>query len=98
MRAMRQGYVFHPQADVSDEIAALQAIDIALSEVADGSSYVWHAAHGRLSGVIHPTSSFRDRRGSVCRHIVITLSAAARSGRIEGIACRLNDGSWQLAG
>jgi hypothetical protein len=81
---------------VTDEIAALDAIRIALTQVGDGSSFVWHA--GRLSGVVQPTHSFKDASGRVCRHIVVVLSAGLRSGRIEGIACRMNDGNWQLDG
>jgi surface antigen len=84
--------------DDSDEIAALDAIRIALTEVGDGSSYVWHRENGRISGVVHPTASFKDRTGRVCRHIVVVLTTGFRTGRVEGIACRLGDGTWQLEG
>jgi hypothetical protein len=84
--------------DDNDEIAALDAIRVALSEVGDGASYVWHRNNGRLSGVIHPTSSFKDGTGRICRHIVLILTTGVRSGRIEGVACRLTDGAWQLEG
>jgi hypothetical protein len=84
--------------DVSDEIAALESVQLALSEVGDGSTYVWHRYHGRLSGVVQPTASFRDNAGNVCRHIVVVLSAGTRSRRTEGIACRLGTGQWQLQG
>lgn len=82
----------------NDEIAALEAIRVALSEVADGASYVWHRWHGRLSGIVQPTASFKDPAGRVCRHIVLSMVSTARSARVEGIACRLNDGRWQLEG
>jgi surface antigen len=81
-----------------DEVAALDAIRIALSEVGDGNSFVWHRHNGRLSGIVQPTRSFRDASGRVCRHIVVILSTGVRTGRIEGLACRLSDGSWQLEG
>jgi hypothetical protein len=87
-----------PDLDDSDEIAALSAIGRALREVADGSTYVWYRWHGRLSGVVQPTASFRDAAGRVCRHIVVILTTGARTGRVEGIACRLDDGNWQLEG
>jgi hypothetical protein len=87
-----------PELDASDEIAALAAIGWTLREVADGSSYVWHRWHGRLSGVVHPTASFTDAAGRVCRHIVVILTTGARTGRVEGVACRLADGNWQLEG
>ncbi len=88
----------HGDLDDSDEIAALDAIRIALTEVGDGSSYVWHRGNGRLSGVIHPTASFKDAAGRVCRHIVLVLTTGVRTGRAEGIACRVEGGRWQLEG
>ena len=81
-----------------DEIAALEAIRVALSEVGDGASYVWHRRYGQLGGLVQPTHSFIDAHGRVCRRIIVILSAAMRSGRIEGTACRLAGGRWQLEG
>jgi surface antigen len=59
---------------------------------------VWHRNNGRLSGVVHPTLSFKDAAGRVCRHIVLVLTTGYRRGRVEGVACRLADGRWQLEG
>jgi hypothetical protein len=84
--------------DENDEIAALEAIRVALTEVGDGNSYVWHRRHGRLSGIVQPTVSFKDPAGRVCRHILLIMTVGAASGRAEGIACRLGDGRWQLDG
>jgi hypothetical protein len=87
-----------PQLDENDEIAALEAIRVALSEVGDGATYVWHRQHGRLSGLVQPTASFKDPAGRVCRHIILVMSSGIHSGKIEGVACRLGDGRWQLEG
>ena len=84
--------------DENDEIAALEAIRVALSEVGDGATYVWHRQHGRLSGIVQPTSSFKDVSGRVCRHILLIMTVGTAKGRAEGIACRLGDGRWQLNG
>lgn len=84
--------------DENDEIAALEAIRVALTEVGDGNSYVWYRRHGRLSGIVQPTVSFKDPAGRVCRHILLIMTVGAASGRAEGIACRLGDGRWQLDG
>jgi hypothetical protein len=81
-----------------DEIAALEAIRVALTEVGDGASYVWHRRYGQLGGLVQPTHSFIDAHGRVCRRIIVILRAAMRSGRIEGTACRLAGGRWQLEG
>jgi hypothetical protein len=87
-----------PRLDTSDEAATLEAVHLALSELGDGASYVWHRRGGRLSGVINPTTSFKDRDGRVCRHLVMTLSAGPHTARTEGVACRLADRSWRLEG
>jgi surface antigen len=87
-----------PALNEEDEIAALEAIRVALSEVGDGVSYVWHRRYGQLAGLVQPTHSFKDAHGRVCRRIIVVLSAGLRSGRIEGTACRLASGRWQLEG
>jgi hypothetical protein len=84
--------------DARDEVAALERIQYALSEVGDGSTYVWKRWHGRLSGVIHPTVSFKDASGQVCRHITVLMTTGKRSSKIEGIACRMASGRWRLEG
>ena len=84
--------------DEDDEIAALEAIRLALTEVGDGASYVWHRRYGRLGGLVQPTQSFKDPGGRVCRRIIVILSAGLRSGRFEGTACRIAGGRWQLDG
>lgn len=84
--------------DTIDELAALEAVHLALTEVGDGQSYIWHRRSGILSGVVRPTASFRNAAGRICRHIEVTLTAGARSKRTEGIACRDKDGAWSLEG
>lgn len=81
-----------------DEIAALESVQYALTEVGDGATYVWHRHEGHLSGFVQPTTSFKDGSGKVCRHVVVMLSSALRSRKAEGIACRLDGGVWQLEG
>jgi surface antigen len=88
----------HPRLDARDEAAALEAVQVALTEVGDGSTYVWYRYGGRLSGQVQPTQSFKDVHGRICRHIVVTLNDPSRQRRAEGIACRLADGIWQLEG
>ena len=84
--------------DDTDEVATLDAIHTALSQVGDGGTYVWHRQHGRLSGIMQPTQSFKDKSGNVCRHLVIMLISGRHTQRTEGIACRLANGRWQLDG
>ena len=89
---------FRATLDDSDELAVLDAIHVALSQVGDGSSYVWHRHHGRLSGIMQPTTSFKDRTGQVCRHLVVMLVSGRHVQKTEGVACRIEGGRWQLTG
>lgn len=86
------------QLNESDRTAALESVHFALMELGDGSSYVWHRGNGKLSGVIQPTASFVDKKGNVCRHIVVLLSAGQRSKKTEAVACRQGDGIWRFDG
>lgn len=86
------------QLDDTDEIAAFEALHLGLTEVADGATYVWHRANGRLSGAVQPTQSFKAANGQICRHIVISLSSGTMHRRTEGIACRAPTGVWSLNG
>ncbi|MCB1527455.1 MAG: hypothetical protein KDJ45_07120 [Hyphomicrobiaceae bacterium] len=95
---LKTGLAQTARLDISDEIAALETLQLALSEVGDGSTYVWHRYHGRLSGVVQPTTSFKTSNGQVCRHLIVVLTSGSRSERKEGIACRLATGQWQLQG
>jgi len=84
--------------DEKDEIAALERIQYALSEVGDGKTYVWRRWHGKLSGLIQPTGSFKDGDGKICRHLIVMMTTGKNTKRQEGIACRLPSGRWQLEG
>ncbi len=84
--------------DDADEIAALESIQVGLSRMDDGSPFVWKRANGRLSGIVRPTSSFRNAKGSLCRHVVILLTTGYRTSTTEGVACRSVDRRWVLEG
>lgn len=82
--------------DQTDEDAALESVQIALTEIADGASYVWRREHGQLSGLVAPLASFKNTHGSVCRYAVVMLSATTATKRTEIVACRLPTGIWQI--
>ena len=84
--------------DETDEIAALESVQFALTEVGDGASYIWHRNNGRLSGMVQPVTSFKDGQGQVCRHVVVVLTTGVVSKKTEGVACRLSSGQWKLEG
>ena len=86
------------QLDKSDRNVALQALEMALTEVPDGVTLVWRRPGRHLTGRIKPVSAFRDDQGRVCRRIVYSMSLGTYARRIEGIACREPNGRWSLSG
>jgi surface antigen len=84
--------------DETDEIAALESVQFALTEVGDGASYIWHRNNGRLSGMVQPVTSFKDGQGQICRHVVVVLTTGMTTKKTEGVACRLTSGQWKLEG
>ncbi len=87
-----------PSLSKFDELATLYAIQLTLDEVEDGARYVWRRHNGRLTGIFHPTRSFRDAIGRTCRHLIIRLSTGRYSRKTEGIACRDALRRWVLEG
>lgn len=84
--------------DASDEIAALEAVQYALTEVGNGFTFVWYRANGKLSGVFEPTSFFRDASGQICRHMHVALTSGLVTRKTQGVACRTAGGLWLLEG
>ena len=84
--------------DGSDRDLALNALQVALTELSDGATLVWRRPSRALTGVIKPVSAFRDDEGRVCRHLIYSLSLGTYVRQVEGIACREPDGKWSLAG
>lgn len=90
--------VVRPGRRLDARSAALESVQIALSRVADGSTFIWHRRDGSFSGAVKPTSSFRSARGLLCRHVVLELSSERDFRVAEGIACREANGIWKLEG
>ena len=87
-----------PILTIADRVAALESIQFGLSKIGDGSSYIWHRSHGRLSGVVRPTKSFKDNSGKICRHFEVIYVAGSRTRGLETVACRLDNGVWEISG
>jgi hypothetical protein len=84
--------------DAGDEMAALEALQVTLSEVEDGSTFVWHRRNGRVSGMFQPMRSFKGETGQVCRHFRMMLTSGRVSRRTEATACRDGMGVWTIEG
>ena len=74
----------------------MRALQLALSQVEDGGTFLWQKKSLSLKGMITPSKAFRNSSGAVCRHVIYALSLGRYIKQIEGIACRQNDGRWQL--
>lgn len=80
-----------------DQTAVMQAVHYALSEVGDGASYVWHRTHGRLSGIVQVTGTYKSPTGALCRRLNVMLTSGTETRKLATHACRLPNRSWQLA-
>ncbi len=80
----------------ADEYAALYALQVALSRLGDGQTYVWGRPKRKLRAFITPVNSYRSENGNICRNIIVSLALGAYIKRIKTSACRASDKSWQL--
>lgn len=84
--------------DEADEIAVLESLHFALTEIADGSTYVWRRDHGRLSGLVKVAKSYKGQDGAVCRDALVMLNGIDGAKTTEISACRQTNGAWRIAG
>ena len=84
--------------DASDRAVALKALDLALTELGDGTTLLWKRPTRQLAGAVKPVSVFRDDSGRVCRHVIYALTLGPYNKQVEGIACRDAAGHWSLEG
>jgi surface antigen len=84
--------------DASDRAVALKALELALTELGDGTTLLWRRPARQLAGAVRPVSAFRDDSGRLCRHVIYALTLGSYAKQAEGIACRGTDGHWSLQG
>ena len=80
----------------ADEYATLYALQIALTRVGDGQTYIWGRPNRRLRALITPVNSYRSTDGRICRQVIFTLSLGDYLKRTEATACRATDRSWNI--
>ncbi len=93
---IRQLAELRSKLDQKDQVIAMRALQLALSQLPDGGTFVWQKKSRSLKGLIKPTRAFRNTDGQVCRHVIYALVLGRYTKQIEGIACRLENGRWQL--
>lgn len=82
--------------DEGDQVTALHALQMALSQIGDGATFAWKKNNKDLKGVIKPTAVFRNSDGQICRHVIYALALGPYRKQIEFIACREAGGRWRL--
>jgi surface antigen len=73
-------------------------LSFALSHVPDQHAVVWVNRDSRLYGEIVPLKTYRTSYGQVCREYASLSFTSSGQQQGFGMACRQDDGSWQLAG
>lgn len=68
----------------------------ALEEKQSGSPEQWLLAHFALSGTVTPLATFRLNSGTYCRQYVQQLNHSEGQNKYYGLACRTQDGQWQI--
>ena len=97
-RVARDVVEVEAQAEPGEETPARSSVQRARPATADGATYVWHRNNGRLSGLVKPTSSFKNVEGTICRHVVVMMTTGDKTRKAEGVACRDALGVWSLEG
>ena len=80
----------------ADEYATLYALQIALSRVGDGQTFVWSRPKRQLRARITPLNSWRHVNGSICRKISVSLALGRTLKNMQTIACRDQKHVWQM--
>lgn len=80
--------------DRNDFLAALKAMNVALDEVGDGSTFVWRRKNHGLKGAIKPFAAYQAADGRICRKMVFSLFLGGYEKSIKSVACRGSDGRW----
>jgi surface antigen len=90
--------VLKSSLDRSDRLVAFQALQMALNELGDGVTLLWRRPARQLAGRIKPVAAFRDDQGRICRQVIYALARGGHEKKIEGVACRGDDGRWSISG
>ena len=82
----------------NDQSAVNSGLSFALNHVPDRHAVVWVNRDSRLSGKIVPLKTYRTSYGQVCREYASLSLTSSGTQQNFGMACRQENGGWQLAG
>ena len=81
--------------DEVDELKAQQAHDTARTAPV-GDTITWNNPDTGHSGTVTPVRDGRSESGDYCREFQQSVTVGDRTEDANGIACRMQDGSWKI--
>jgi len=82
--------------DKADIVYHKRAANRALETQPSGQPLPWNNPSSSASGTITPTNYYQNASGQYCREYQQTISVGGKTANGYGVACRQQDGSWQL--
>lgn len=86
------GGVIGRAMDESDQTCVGQALEY----LPDGEDLVWTGETRKARYQVTPLATYEDNRGRFCREFVTTADLGGADELAKGVACRLDDGAWQV--
>ncbi len=56
----------------------------------------WEGSDGRVFGTVTPTRTYESSDGRLCREFQQTVTAGGETEFVYGVACRRDDGTWDV--
>jgi len=82
--------------DEMDKLYAKEAYEKAIETSRVGETTGWKNPDSGNSGTYTPTLAYRTEQGQYCREFTQSISVDGATQDGAGIACRLQDGTWQI--
>lgn len=82
--------------DRADKMYYNQTYTRALETSRTGQTVGWQNPDSGNSGSFTPTNTFQNQNGQYCREFTQTIKVGGQSQQGYGVACRQQDGSWQI--
>lgn len=82
--------------DKTDMMYYNRASQNALETGQPGQTLPWQNPESGVSGTVTPSSYYKTDSGQYCREYTQTITVGGRTQEGYGVACRQQDGSWQI--
>lgn len=82
--------------DTRDQKTMQQTARDTLETARTNETRTWRNPDTGNSGGITPTRTYKSAQGQDCRDYVQTVTIEGREERVQGTACRQEDGTWRI--